>query len=156
VLDLNIRAFTPSDLEGVVRLTLELQRFETQFVADYAAPDQAFGQWYVGRLLGALREHEGVLLVAMQDDSLCGYGAGLLEEEPEARTHYFYIAELVVSERVRGNGIGAQLIRALEDIARARGLTAIDIGVLSQNSRVHRLYKRLGYRDHAIRLRKKL
>ena len=54
-LRIEIRAFAPSDLESVVGLTRELQRFELQFAADHASPDQEFGEWYVGRLLGVLR-----------------------------------------------------------------------------------------------------
>ena len=151
-----IREFTPSDLEGVVALMLELQRFERQFADDHATPDQAFGQWYVDRLLGILREHDGVLLVATRDGAVCGFSAGFVEDDPEARSRCFYIAELSVTERLRSHGIGSQLVRALEDAARARGLAIVVIGVLAKSTRVHGLYNRLGYHDHAIRLRKKL
>ena len=154
--DLDIRTFAPSDLEGVVRLTLELQDFERQFAADHAAPGQAFGQWYVNRLLGELREQDGVLLVATQNDTVCGFSAGLVEDDPEARSRYFYIAELAVTESMRGHGIGTRLIRAMEGVARARGLATVVIGVLAASARVHGFYNRLGYRDDAIRLRKKL
>ena len=57
---------------------------------------------------------------------------------------------------MRGHGIGSQLIGGMEDAARARGLRTVVIGVLAASERVHELYNRLGYRDHAIRLRKKL
>jgi ribosomal protein S18 acetylase RimI-like enzyme len=155
-LPIEIRPFTPSDLGSVVGLTRELQRFELQFAADHAAPDQAFGEWYVGRLLGVLRENDGVLLVAAQDGAVCGFSAGHVEDDPEAQNRYFYIAELSITERLRGRGIGSRLIAAMEDAARARGLTTVVIGVLAASERVHGLYNRLGYRDHAIRLRKKL
>ena len=117
-LRIEIRAFAPSDLESVVGLTRELQRFELQFAADHAPPDQEFGEWYVGRLLGVLREQDGVLLVAAQDGAVCGFSAGYVEDDPEARSRYFYIAELSVTERMRGHGIGSQLIGAMEDAAR--------------------------------------
>jgi len=139
-----------------VRLVCERQQFERQLVAEHAAPDQAFGEWYVDRLLGVLREQDGVLLVATRDGALCGSSAGHREDDPEARAEYFYIAELAVSEHLRGQGIGSRLVRAMEDAACARGLTTVVIGVLAASTRAHGLYNRLGYRDHAIRLRKKL
>jgi GNAT superfamily N-acetyltransferase len=61
-----------------------------------------------------------------------------------------------VRETLRGSGIGSRLIAAIEDIARTRGHHTTVIGVLVKNTRAHALYARLGYRDHAVRLRKKL
>ena len=97
-----------------------------------------------------------MLLVAVLEGASCGFCAGYAEEEPEAREHYFYIAELVVSERHCGRGIGTRLIAEMEDLARSRGLKTTGIGVLAGSERVHRLYHRLGYRDYAIKLRKRL
>ena len=154
--DPEIRAFAPSDRDGVVALMRELQQFERQFIPEHAVPDQAFGEWYVDRLLGVLREQDGVLLVATQDSTICGFGAGYMDDDPETRSRNFYIAELSVTERLRGDGIGSRLIAALENAARARGLTTVVIGVLAASRRVHGLYTRLGYRDHAIRMRKNL
>jgi ribosomal protein S18 acetylase RimI-like enzyme len=154
--NLGIRAYAPSDRDGVVALMRELQQFERQFAPEHATPDQAFGEWYVDRLLGVLREQDGVLLVATLDGAVRGFCAGFEEDDPEAQSRYFYIAELSVTERLRGHGIGAQLVGAMEDAARARGLATVVIGVLAASERVHGLYNRLGYRDHAIRLRKKL
>ena len=134
----------------------ELQQFERQFIPGHAVPDQAFGEWYVDRLLGVLREQDGVLLVATQDGAMCGFGAGYVDDDPEARSQNFYIAELSVTERMRGHGIGSRLIAAMEDAARARGLATVVIGVLAASTRVHAALRRLGYRDHAIRMRKKL
>ena len=153
---LDVRAFIPSDRDDVVRLMRELQQFEREFIPEHAAPDQAFGEWYVDRLLGVLHEQDGVLLVATHDGTICGFGAGYVDDDPEARGQYFYIAELSVTERARGHGIGSRLIAALEDAARMRGLGSAVIGVLAASTRVHALYARLGYRDRAIRMRKKL
>jgi ribosomal protein S18 acetylase RimI-like enzyme len=156
VSELVVRSFVPPDRDSVVRLMLELQQFERQLVPAHAAPDQAFGEWYIDRLLGVLREQDGVLLVATRDGALCGFGAGYVDDDPESRGRNFYIAELSVSEPARGHGIGSRLIAALEDVARSRGLATVVIGVLTASTRVHGLYARLGYRDHAIRMRKRL
>jgi ribosomal protein S18 acetylase RimI-like enzyme len=153
---IEIRAFAPPDLAGVIDLMLQLQKFERQLVPDHAAPDQSFGEWYVARLLREIEEHEGALLVATRDGALCGFCAGFVDEDAEARSHYFYIAELSVAEKMRGQGIGTRLIQAMEDVARARGHHTAVIGVLAASRRVHALYNRLGYRDRAVRLRKKL
>jgi ribosomal protein S18 acetylase RimI-like enzyme len=151
-----IREFASSDREGVIELILALQRFELAFAPDHVEPTRDFGEWYFERMLKEVRENQGALLVAVRGNTPCGFIAGYDAEDPEGRSHYFYIAELSVSEPMRGHGIGARLIAAMEDVARARSYKAVVIGVLAKSTRVHALYNRLGYRDHAVKLRKKL
>ncbi|HMK81769.1 MAG TPA: GNAT family N-acetyltransferase [Xanthobacteraceae bacterium] len=155
-LDVAIRDFVASDREEVIALLLELQRYECQLVPDYAAPDRAFGAWYLDRLMEELRQHQGVMIVAIRASALCGFCAGFEEESPEERSRCFYIAELAVAEVARDRGVGTRLIAAIEEIARARGYRTVEVGVLADNQRVHRLYRRLGFRDHAVKLRKRL
>ncbi|MCW5249320.1 MULTISPECIES: GNAT family N-acetyltransferase [unclassified Streptomyces] len=52
------------------------------------------------------------------------------------------LGRLAVLRRARGRGVGAALVRALEEAARARGLTAVDL-----HAQTHALgfYERLGY-----------
>jgi ribosomal protein S18 acetylase RimI-like enzyme len=155
-LDLSIRDYTPSDRDGVIALIIALQRFEMQYATDHATPDRAFGEWYLEHTLESVRENDGAMLVATHDGAPCGMIAGYEVDDPESRSRYFYIAELSVAETMRGQGVGSQLIAAIEDVARRRGHTTAVIGVLIKNTRAHALYDRLGFRDHAVRMRKKL
>ncbi|MCX5057782.1 MULTISPECIES: GNAT family N-acetyltransferase [unclassified Streptomyces] len=52
------------------------------------------------------------------------------------------LGRLAVTQQARGLGIGAALVRAVEDAARARGLAAVDL-----HAQTHALgfYERLGY-----------
>ncbi|MFH9980216.1 GNAT family N-acetyltransferase [Streptomyces sp. NPDC017179] len=52
------------------------------------------------------------------------------------------LGRLAVTARARGLGVGAALVRAIEDAARARGLTAVD---LHAQSHALGFYERLGY-----------
>ncbi|MFF1698973.1 GNAT family N-acetyltransferase [Streptomyces sp. NPDC058257] len=55
------------------------------------------------------------------------------------------LGRLAVTREARGLGVGAALVRAIEDAARARGLTAVDL-----HAQTHALgfYERLGYVVH--------
>lgn len=153
---IEIRDYRPFDREAMLGLIIELQAFEGQFEGDRCAPDREFAEWYLARLLREVPRLDGVLSVATLADTACGFVAAWPEEEPEARDWYFLIAELAVAERHRSRGIGTRLIRSIEEIARARGVARIGIGVLAGSERVHRFYRRLGYRDYAMTLRKGL
>ncbi|MER8060798.1 MULTISPECIES: GNAT family N-acetyltransferase [unclassified Streptomyces] len=52
------------------------------------------------------------------------------------------LGRLAVSREARGLGIGAALVRAIEDAARARGLAAVDLHAQTQ---ALGFYERLGY-----------
>ncbi|MEV6807193.1 GNAT family N-acetyltransferase [Streptomyces sp. NPDC051132] len=52
------------------------------------------------------------------------------------------LGRLAVSRTARGLGVGAALVRAIEDAARARGLAAVD---LHAQTRALGFYERLGY-----------
>ncbi|MFE0327275.1 GNAT family N-acetyltransferase [Streptomyces sp. NPDC003753] len=52
------------------------------------------------------------------------------------------LGRLAVTREARGLGVGAQLVRAIEDAARARGLTAVDLHAQTQ---ALGFYERLGY-----------
>ena len=153
--DIAIRPYVPEDFERVAALMIELQEFERAHALSRARRSR-FATWYIARLLRGLDEAGGTLLVATDDGGPCGYAAGHQEEEPEMRDRFFYIAELVVAATHRGRGIGTRLIAAMEDLARAQGLGRVGIGVLSGSDRVYGLYRRLGYRDYAVKLRKPL
>ncbi|CAL9418866.1 GNAT family N-acetyltransferase [Streptomyces sp. enrichment culture] len=55
------------------------------------------------------------------------------------------LGRLAVTAAARGLGVGAALVRAVEDAARARGLTAVDL-----HAQTHALgfYRRLGYQAY--------
>lgn len=150
-----VRQAVAADREALMALMIELQEYERQFT-DRAVADRDFAAWYIDRLTRIMADSNGLILIATSDGVPCGFAAGCPEEEPEMRDWYFNIAELVVSESYRGRGIGHRLLLAMEDAARARGMTRMGIGVLAGSDRVHRLYRELGYRDYAISLRKHL
>jgi GNAT superfamily N-acetyltransferase len=57
------------------------------------------------------------------------------------------IQDVFVPPQVRSQGIGTELARAAEQMARERGHARISIGTSVANEGALRLYRRLGYRD---------
>jgi len=151
-----IRAYTDSDAEAVKWLIVELQAHERQYDAQRAEATSIFTAWYLSRLLDDVRGGQGIFLVAEDDGMVRGFIVGHIEEDVENRTTSFRIADVVVSESHRGQGIGSSLMLAVEDFARAQGFKRLYVGVLTGNRDVYRLYKELGYGDYAIDMKKDL
>ena len=124
----------------------KLQQYERQLIPGHAVPTRHSANGMSTACSAFCARQDGVLLVATRDGALCGFGAGYVDDDPEARSLNFYIAQLP-SPRRRADSGSDRLIDAMEDAARERGLATIVIGVLAASERVHRLYDRLGYHD---------
>ncbi|MGW7073319.1 GNAT family N-acetyltransferase [Streptomyces sp. NPDC054855] len=90
---------------------------------------------------------DAVHVVAVRDDGLpLGTGRLLTGAAAAAKNggdaEVGALGRLAVTKAARGLGVGAALVRAIEDAARARGLTAVDL-----HAQTHALgfYERLGY-----------
>jgi RimJ/RimL family protein N-acetyltransferase len=58
--------------------------------------------------------------------------------------------------RPRGQGLGTAALAALEEWARARGITTIGLHVFGDNEGAWRLYRRLGYIETSVQMEKRL
>jgi len=66
--------------------------------------------------------------------------------DPPPRPAEGFIYSVVVDERFRGQGVGAQLMGGLEGAARQAGARTAALRVIVGNHGARRLYERLGYR----------
>lgn len=89
------------------------------------------------------------VLLAARDASgrLLGSGQLGLESRPNGR-HRAEVQKLMVLAAERGRGVGAALMRALEEVARTRGRTLLFLDTSEGKGGASRFYTRLGY-EHA-------
>jgi len=89
------------------------------------------------------------VLAVREDGEPLGTGRLLYGEAAAAKTGgdatVGSLGRLAVARSARGLGVGAALVRAVEDAARARGLAAVDL-----HAQTHALgfYERLGYETY--------
>ncbi|MGW0993836.1 GNAT family N-acetyltransferase [Streptomyces sp. NPDC002520] len=88
-----------------------------------------------------------VHVLAVREDGVpLGTGRLLYGESAAAKTggdaSVGSLGRLAVAREARGLGVGAALVRAIEDTARARGLAAVDLHAQTQ---ALGFYERLGY-----------
>lgn len=122
----------PADLEACFRVRKEV------FVGEQGVPEEIEYDAH-----DATAVH---VLVVRADGVPLGTGRLLVGEAAVAHhgddPSVGSLGRLAVIREARGRGIGAALVRALEDAARARGLSAMD---LHAQSHALRFYERLGY-----------
>jgi GNAT superfamily N-acetyltransferase len=115
------------------------QWFETEWTAYYGPSGPGDAEQDV--LAYSSRDTLPIGLVAFDDNQLCGI-AVLRADSIRTHSHLGpWVAAGFVLEPFRGRGIGARLIRALEDVARARGYSTI----YAATSTATRLFERSGW-----------
>jgi len=151
--NVSIREMQAADRERVIDLLWELNRFENGITGNRALDRNAAAACFRAND-ARMAEHGGAHFVAMEDATVIGYLCAIVDIAPafireESRRHVC-VADLVVTEKARGRGIGKSLIQAAEAFTRAKGLKHILIGVVAGNVAADDLYANLGYRTYAI------
>ncbi|MET9552307.1 GNAT family N-acetyltransferase [Streptomyces sp. NPDC006645] len=86
---------------------------------------------------------------AVAGDDLVGVIAVLVCPFFERDGAWGRIVALVVSDRARGQGIGAQLVAAAEAFAATRGCLRMEVTSADRRHAAHEFYRRCGYVDQA-------
>lgn len=103
------------------------------------------------RLVPALAAFPGAFsLLAMDGEDAVGLANCLTGFSTFAARPLVNIHDLAVAADRRGQGIGRQLMQAIEAEARARGACKITLEVLSGNRTARALYADLGFREYAL------
>lgn len=93
-------------------------------------------------------EDLGRLLVIELENELIGYAVIGFGFSLEFGGRDALLDEFYLRESCRGDGIGTQLIAAMEELCRVKDIRAVHLEADYVNARVHEFYKRLGFRDH--------
>ena len=94
------------------------------------------------KVAGGVARGERALLVAEDEEGLLGT-VQLVLEQPENQPHRAEVSKMLVHRRVRRRGIGALLMQAAEDEARAHRKTLLVLDTSSAEA--ERLYARMGW-----------
>ena len=103
--------------------------------------DKATAFWR--RMVADAEAGARILLVARDAAGIVGTVQVVLDM-PENQPHRGDLSKMLVHRRARGHGIGAALLRAAEDAARAAGKSLLVLDTVSDTAGA-RLYERLGW-----------
>ena len=154
-----IRQYRDGDAPACRACVVELQD-SGRSIDPRLLPGQVMADEYLAQMHARCRSGAGAILVAEQADTIVGLVMilarvpfGSLDEPPGDCA---YVAELVVLDGFRGQGIGRALLRAAERYAREAGALELRIGVMSENRVARRLYLDEGFVPYSEMLEKRL
>jgi GNAT superfamily N-acetyltransferase len=115
---------------------------------------------YMPRMFFRCRHCDGKILIAEIDDEMAGYAMVLTkvtsDELEDGDFEYGLIADLMVLQEFRGQGVGRKLLDAAEAYARDRGVRWLRIGVLAKNAAAEGLYAKAGFSKIYVEREKQL
>jgi ribosomal protein S18 acetylase RimI-like enzyme len=157
---ITVRPYRDMDEAAVIGLARELQSFE-EAIFDRIKPASSIGVWYIDYLKSQCAESEGEILVAVCEGSVAGYATILRKVKEDGKgdevAHdYALVGDLAVASVFRRRGMASALLDACEKIAKAAGCDDFRVSVLAGNDGAHKLYRRAGFEDHLISMRKRL
>jgi|SRR5581483_9284676 len=144
-----VRAAEPLDADAIVRVFLESARYHAALDPErYRVPEPAdVLPRYTGRTL--VHDADTITLVAHADGTLVGFVDARLEKSPDLmhrRIVYCHVSEIAVSGRYQRQGVGGQLLRAVEEWGRQRGAAFTSLEHHVANTRAAAFYEeRMGY-----------
>ncbi len=153
-----VRARRPADFEALVDLDIASARHHAAIDPGvYRVPDRDEMAAFLARRLD---DPDRQMLVAEVDGEVVGAVDITLVGSPDPGSIMRPIPTvdlgISVLERWRDRGIGHLLMDAAEANARARGAERMILDMSSANEGALRFYRELGYRDHALVLRRSL
>ena len=140
VSDVAVRMAKPEDWPAVAGLLVELGRGVASGTADDTTHRLQFA--------GHIRQIAIVTLVAELDGELVGvvdmeYHQRLGDHRPQARVN-----DIVVTDRVRGKGVGRALLVRAEELARKRGCFRMALVTAAWREPTITFYEREGFQDY--------
>lgn len=148
-----IRDGKPNDIPAIVDLWKEYIDLHSRY--DPFFKRAADGHVHEAQFLArSLTDENWKILVADSDHQLAGFCSGAIMHYPPAHAAgpFGYIQDMAVSEKFRRQGIGRQLVRALENWFTTKGLNRIELNVLLKNPLAVDFWRALGYSPFTQRM----
>ena len=157
---LTIDPFQLSDFPVMVKYIEAIQEHE-RIAVPILKSGREIGADYARFLIRAVADRNGCILMARIDTVTVGFGCAWVQEEDDpliqedARTHA-YVSDVFVEQAWRRQGIGLQLLVALETEMRSRGCRLIRICSKATNSLALACYQKAGYSPYEVVFAKRL
>ena len=122
-------------------------------VASWRRPDEVTAAVHDWVDESSVDDFDGAAFVAEDEGGVVGY-VSVTATEHFAGERDAYVGELVVADRVEGQGVGSRLLEAAERWAGGNGFRCITLTTGAANDRALEFYRRHGYAAEDVKLTK--
>ncbi len=152
-----IRRAKASDLNQMELLWRELADWHAGLAPEFALVSNAEHLWREN--LAPQLDNENIcILVAEQDGVLIGFLHGSIRENAPIFVERLvgHISDAIVTAAARHRGVGEQLVDAILEWFRARGIRVVTLGAATQNPVAQSFWHKMGFSDYMSRMRREI
>jgi GNAT superfamily N-acetyltransferase len=150
-----IRNANPTDIDDLMILWQEFMSFHLPYEPAFVLNDESTRD-YRAHVENALNNPTWYIAVAERSGVVVGFGSATIVEAGAVfgRRKYGYIDDVVVSERMRGQGTGQKLSEALMEWCKAQGAQEVQLRIVVNNLTAAKFWRHLGFSDYMLTLKK--
>ena len=154
---INIRTFQPSDIDTLMDFWTEIENDPT-VSGDFFSPTEENKSRWRKYVLNVHEEDENQILVAEHEEKIIGFIKFItLENRPlESDIKCSLLSLMYVVPEFRRKRIASELMNRVFEYVKSKGVTHVRLNVLTLNIPAMNLYKKMGFQDYSIIMRKKL
>ncbi len=151
---MEIRFAEPRDVTGILNLLCQIGKVHHRLRPDLFQPNAR--KYGPSQLLDMLKNPDTPIFVAVQGDTLLGYGfckVSKFDRHPVTTDHTnLFIDDLCVDENHRGEGVGTMLYRQICRYAQMRKCHNVTLNVWADNEKALKFYEKLGLKPQKIQM----
>lgn len=155
----SIREYRQEDSLALEECIIEMQEHEKR-IEPNRREGKGISKQYLRKIIETCIKQDGKIFVAEENGDVMGYVCVWIERQPEelisTLTEYAYISDVIVMPPYRGKGIAKTLLEAAEQHATLCGMKTITLNVLTKNDHAIEMYKKIGFKDYEMRLKKQI
>lgn len=161
-MDVEIREYREEDRLALVRLMEELQDHLVSIdTLGKLRRLPEYGREYSEQTFQKIRENKGKIYVAERQGQIIGCVIGIVETQKSLASEFVptmqgRILELVVSAAARGKGVGAGLMKKMEEYLKGEGCELLRVEAMAANGGARAFYEKQGYGERMIDFIKKI
>ena len=151
---MNIRRAVPSDSHALSSLCRDVQSLHAVHHPDiFKIPSN--DEFAVTFFDEALIDPSVTIFIAEEDGNSCGYLLCRIVERPENTftfaMHYLLVDQISVRPAAQGRGVGAELLKRVDLLAKELGLQRIQLDSWGFNLKAHTFFERCGFQKFMFR-----
>ncbi len=152
---IEIRPAMPADAEAIALVAVDAQAPHAEAHPGVFKPpsSECFPPAEIRALMAS---PDRAFVVATYGDAVVGYAYAEVQRRPDTAVRFatvqLYVHQMGVLTPFRGQRIGSELLLALRDLARARGISRLALDVWRFNSRARSFYEAHGFEVYQERM----